>query len=59
MRSLKTHVRAHLNRARLADQRLEKTTIVLGALILEWLGPLLQDWRDRNLPQLVERLTGE
>ena len=37
----------------------EKPPIVLEALILERLDPLLQDWLDRNLPPLVERLMRE
>ena len=37
----------------------EKPPTVLEALILERLDPLLQDWLDRNLPPLVERLMRE
>ena len=37
----------------------EKHPTVLEALILERLDPLLQDWLDRNLPPLVERLMRE
>ena len=37
----------------------EKPPTVLEALILERLDPLLQDWLDRNLPTLVERLMRE
>ena len=37
----------------------EKPPTVLEALILEGLDPLLQDWLDRNLPPLVERLMRE
>jgi cell pole-organizing protein PopZ len=32
---------------------------VLEALVLERLEPLMQDWLDRNLPPLVERLMRE
>ena len=37
----------------------EKPPTVLEVLILEGLDPLLQDWLDRNLPPLVERLMRE
>ena len=37
----------------------EKPPTVLEALVLERLDPLLQDWLDRNLPPLVERLMRE
>ena len=37
----------------------EKPPTVLEALILERLDPLLQDWLNRNLPPLVERLMRE
>ena len=37
----------------------EKPPTVLEALILEKLVPLLQDWLERNLPPLVERLMRE
>lgn len=37
----------------------EKPPTVLEALILEKLDPLLQDWLERNLPPLVERLMRE
>ena len=37
----------------------EKPPTVLEALVLERLEPLLQDWLDRNLPPLVERLMRE
>lgn len=37
----------------------ERPPTVLEALILEKLDPLLQDWLDRNLPPLVERLMRE
>lgn len=37
----------------------EKPPTVLEALVLERLKPLLQDWLERNLPPLVERLMRE
>lgn len=37
----------------------EKPPTVLEALVLERLEPLLQDWLERNLPPLVERLMRE
>lgn len=37
----------------------EKPPTLLEALVLERLEPLLQDWLDRNLPPLVERLMRE
>ena len=37
----------------------EKPLTLLEALVLERLDPLLQDWLDRNLPPLVERLMRE
>ena len=37
----------------------KKPPTVLEALILGRLDPLLQDWLDRNLPPLVERLMRE
>jgi len=37
----------------------ENPPTVLESLILERLDPLLQDWLDRNLPPLVERLMRE
>ncbi len=37
----------------------DKPPTVLEALILERLEPLLQDWLDRNLPPLAERLMRE
>lgn len=37
----------------------EKPPTLLEALVLERLDPLLQDWLDRNLPPLVERLMRE
>ncbi len=43
----------------LPDQRLRKLATVLGALIFESLGPLLQDWLDRNLQPLARSLMSE
>jgi cell pole-organizing protein PopZ len=37
----------------------EKPPTVLEALVLERLEPFLQDWLERNLPPLVERLMRE
>jgi len=37
----------------------EKPPTLLEALVLERLEPLLQDWLERNLPPLVERLMRE